>query len=271
MQVAGQSELDAKTKSAIETIKKGGELTWSTATPAPAATSSVEGLPMVRNWSIEPNGYQRLKMTCQIDPIGDLGNELTLERRFAVRELATVSLWDRLGAFLIAISVLTLGLWRSKAIYERRRLIASLSEWANLSMQTSPSSALLVADSPNSVESFDPGVARILLRATEGMQKRLEAVQHSVEQSSRVMSAMPVGVFAFDQKLKLLFVNRAGRELLGLGASFQFGQDLMEVIRQPTVVNLIQEVAAEPQIQETELELPLSKVTLRLRASLVGT
>jgi two-component system phosphate regulon sensor histidine kinase PhoR len=51
-----------------------------------------------------------------------------------------------------------------------------------------------------------------------------------------------------------------------LGATFQFGQDLIEVIRQPTVVNLIQQVSSEPQIQEAELELPLSKVTLRLRA-----
>jgi len=265
-QSANPLESDSRSKAAIEMLTKGGELAWSTSKADLSATENIGGLQVVRNWSIEPNGYQRLKLTCRTDQIRELGNELTMVRRFAVSDLARVSLLDRLVACMIVLSAMVLGLTRAKAAYDRKRLIVSLNEWSNQSMQISQNSSLLIASSPKYVESFDPRVERILLRATEGMQKRLEAVQHSVEQSSRVMSAMPVGVFAFDQKLKLLFVNRAGRELLGLGATFQFGQDLIEVIRQPTVVNLIQEVSAEPQIQEAELELPLSKVTLRLRA-----
>jgi len=264
--ITSQLELDSRSKAAIETLTKEGELVWSTASADLVATEIIGGLQVVRNWSIEPNGYRRLKLTCRTDQIGDLGNELTLVRRFAVSDMASLSLLDRLVACLIFLIAMVLGWSHAKIIHDRKRLIHSLSDWSNQFIQTSQNSALSFASHPDMVESIDPGIERILLRATEGMQKRLEAVKHSVEQSSRVMSAMPVGVFAFDQKLKLLFVNRAGRELLGLGAKFQFGQDLIEVIRQPIVVNLIQEVSAEPQIQEAELELPLSKVTLRLRA-----
>lgn len=265
-QTANPGEMDARSKAAIDTLTKGGELAWATSSADLGVTENIGELQAVQSWSIEPNGYQRLKLTCRTDSIVNLGNEMSLVRRFAVSGMATLSWWDKFISCLIVFSAVALGLLRGKAVDERKRLIASLSEWSNQTSHTSPSPALLAADNRDSVASFDPGVSRILLRATEGMQKRLEAVQHSVEQSSKVMSAMPVGVFAFDQKLKLLFVNRAGRELLGLGATFQFGQDLIEVIRQPTVVNLIQEVSAEPQIQEAELELPLSKVTLRLRA-----
>lgn len=265
-QTANPLDMDARSKAAVDTLTKGGELAWSTSTADLGVTEMFDGLQAVQNWSIEPNGYQRLKLTCRTAPIETLGNEITLVRRFAVSDAVTLSWWDKFIACFIVLSAAALGLFRGKAIDDRKRLIASLSEWSNQASQPSPAPALFETGRPDSVESFDPGVSRILLRATEGMQKRLEAVQHSVEQSSKVMSAMPVGVFAFDQKLKLLFVNRAGRELLGLGATFQFGQDLIEVIRQPTAVNLIQEVAMEPQIQEAELELPLSKVTLRLRA-----
>ena len=265
-QTANSLEMDARSKAAIATLTKGGELTWATSTADVVATENLAGFQTAHSWSIEPNGYERLKLTCRTDSIGNLGNEITLARRFAVSVMATLSWWDKFIACLIVLSAVAFGLFRAKAVDDRMRLIASLSDWSNQTSHASLVPALLATDSRDSVESFDAGISRILMRATEGMQKRLEAVQHSVEQSSKVMSAMPVGVFAFDQKLKLLFVNRAGRELLGLGATFQFGQDLIEVIRQPTVVNLIQEVSTDQQIQEAELELPLSKVTLRLRA-----
>ena len=267
--VASQSdnrtEQEKRLQTAIESLTKGGELLWSVGSSQAMreGTQSQAATETAPVWSIEPNGYIRLKLTCLMDENFEAGNELTLKRRFLLNDYAKLGFWDWLIAVLLLVGSCTIGIWYAKAKFDRKRLLASLTEWSKQSTQTASSDRMVA---PTDLHSVDPNVARILQRASVSMQNRLETIQHSVEQSSRVMSAMPVGVLAFDQKLKLLFVNRAGRELLGLGASFQFGQSLIEVIRQPTVVNLIQQVSVDPHVQEVELELPLSKVTLRLRA-----
>ncbi len=258
------TDIDARSLKAIDLLTKGGNLIWSVGTPKAASGATQPGaVEMDPVWSVEPNGYSLLKLTCRMDKRFEAGNELTLKRRFSVMEFAKLSMLDWLAAGLLNVGSIAFGVWYAKAKYDRKRLLAFLTDWSKQSVQAAP---LVRLGAGTEMDSVDPSVARILQRASQSMQNRLDTVQHSVEQSSRVMSAMPVGVLAFDQKLKLLFVNRAGRELLGLGASFPFGQSLIEVIRQPTVVNLIQQVSAEPQVQEVELELPLTKVTLRLRA-----
>jgi two-component system, OmpR family, phosphate regulon sensor histidine kinase PhoR len=258
-------ELYERSQIAIELLAKEGELLWSIDSIPPAsgepqnrATDEMHAV-----WSGEPNGYNRLKLTCRMDKDFVEGNELTLVRRYSANESEKLSLWDWLAAVSLNAGLIAFGVRYAKRKYDRKQLLIALTEWSKQAAQNATSERV---GTPNHMNSVDPSIAKILERASQSMQNRLETVQHSVEQSSRVMSAMPVGVLAFDQKLKLLFVNRAGRELLGLGASFQFGQNLIEVIRQPTVVNLIQQVSMEPQIQEVELELPLSKLTLRLRA-----
>ena len=264
-QADNRAEQEKRLQTAIESLTKGGELLWSVGS-AQSVREGTQGQVATETapvWSDEPNGYIRLKLACLMDESFEAGNELTLKRRFLLNDYAKLGLWDWLIAVLLMAGSCTIGVWYANAKFDRKRLLASLTEWSKQSTQTASSDRIVA---PGDLHSIDPNVARILQRASLSMQNRLETIQHSVEQSSRVMSAMPVGVLAFDQKLKLLFVNRAGRELLGLGASFQFGQSLIEVIRQPTVVNLIQQVSVDPHVQEVELELPLSKVTLRLRA-----
>ena len=258
-------EMDGSSQAAIEMLAKGGELVWTVDSISPASDEPQNQTTdeMHAIWSVEPNGYNRLKLTCRMNKGFVEGNELTLARRYSASQSEKLSFWDWLTAVSLNAGSIAIGVWYAKTKYDRKQLLTSLTEWSKQTAQNASSERMGV---PNHMNNVDPRIARILERASQSMQDRLETVQHSVEQSSRVMSAMPVGVLAFDQKLKLLFVNRAGRELLGLNASFQFGQSLIEVIRQPTVVNLIQHVSTEPQIQEVELELPLSKVTLRLRA-----
>jgi len=259
------AELPADVQTAIQSLSKGAELIWSVVDDLALSKSlRSEAFPrFTPSWIVEPNGYTLLRLVSQFEEGLGLGNQLAMMRRFSVAESATLGFWDWFGAASIGCGTLIIGSLYAKTKNGRKRFLESLTNWSKLSLQ---------ADSPaletgmSMMANLDPGVSNILKRASERMHQRLESIQHSVEQSSRVMSAMPIGVLAFDQNLKLLFVNRAGIELLYLSASFQLGQTLIEVIRQPTVVNLIQQVAIGKQIQEVEFELPLSKVTLRLRA-----
>ncbi len=257
--------LNTSTKSAIEKLTKGAELFLLTSADRieTVGTQNHDRSAIVHRWSFEPNGYNRLNLSCYLNATSEVGNELSLVRRFSAVEFTSLTLLDWLWACSLFCGSLLLGLWLVITKSKRSRFLVSLAEWSNQPQQSIPTEGGRLAIA---MERVDPSVASFLRRASEGMHIRLETVQHSFEQSSRVMSAMPVGVLAFDQMLKLLFVNRAGGELLGLGTSLQFGQDMIEVIRQPTVVNLIQQVSANPEIQEVELELPLSKATLRLRA-----
>lgn len=246
-------------RKSIDAIKK-GELTGNSSSEEPVPNKNASRAA----WSIEPNQYQRLRLTIQLDPPVLSTDQLTLTRRFSNHDIAPLSVADWLSGTLLLCSCCTLGGWLSYGRYRRAELLRSLESWANRSNGL-PAQGVAAAKA-RPIQSVAPDVARIL-EATRGLlQQKIETIQQSASQSSLVLSAMPVGVMAFDEKLNLLFVNRAGRELLGLPTAAQFGQPLIEVIRQPVVVNLIQQVSVEPQIQEVELELPMSKSTLRLRA-----
>ena len=262
--------LESKAKFTIEQLAKGGELLGSLSSdsilpePTPSeATNRVKQSEITSSWSVEPSGFNRLTLTCPLGAKESEGNELSLARRFAVNEVPTLGALDWLCAIAVCLVPVFIGLRKANRKLVRMRFLDSLSAWSKLASQTSAPGD---NEAVNAMEDLDPTIANILQRASAVINQRLESIQQSVEQSSRVMSAMPVGVLAFDQNLKLLFVNRAGSALLGLGSTVEFGQSMIEVIRQPNVVNLIQQVSAEPQTQEVELELPLRKATLRLRA-----
>ncbi len=271
LKLAKLTELDAKTQGTIELLTKGGELLFSQASDSTTLRAVAAEEASNRNrgevassWSVEPNGFNLLKSTCPLDASLTDGRELALARRFAVDEIQRLNVLEWLWVCMLCCTPIVVGLWMAKSRLVRKQFLGSLAVWSRLSTQAS--TALIHNEAISAMQCIDPSVATILQRASEGIYDRLESIQHSVEQTSRVMSAMPVGVLAFDQNLKLLFVNRAGIELLGLGTPVRFGQAMIEVIRQPNVVNLIQQVSSEPQVQEVELELPLSKATLRLRA-----
>ena len=260
------SESVSNLRGVIETLSKGGDLSCTFASDASAAKSGSDplGKDIHYIWSVEPNGFNRLKLTCPLRVIRSQGNELSLSRRFSTQEMTDMGAEDWASAIAFGSVPILLGLGWAYARRRRTKFLASLASWAKLA----PDPAIIAMDNSlnREITIQDPQAGEILQRASTEFHQRLDSVQRSAEQSSRVMSAMPVGVLAFDENLKLLFVNRAGMELLNLGTAIQFGQPMIEVIRQPNVVNLIQQVSSSPQVQEVELELPLSKCILRLRA-----
>ena len=216
------------------------------------------------SWSEEPNGYVRLRVTSPVDGQHGTYRQLALIRRFSVREIQTLTWTDWLTAGSLVFIFLGTGVWFAHVKWRHLHLISFLDAWSrNCDSRVFP---LSMTESSVGLESLEPAVSKIITQISASMQDRLVTIQQSVEQSTRVMSAMPVGVLAFDESLNLIFVNRAGRELLGILDSTHYGRPLIEVIRQPTVVNLIQEVSQQPITQQVELELPLSKTILRLMA-----
>lgn len=238
-----------------------GELLWSQSTES--LESSNDRKTNIIQWDIEPNGYQRLRLATTVAQENDLGNTLTMTRRFSPAAIPgpPVLHWF-LGSASLFVCVLV-GFLVALRANRRRHFLSYLQEW---SKHVTDGRELRKDVSVNSLTGMDQAAASLLAQAADGMHQRLESNQKSVEQSSRVMSAMPVGVLALDRAQKLLFVNRAGRELLGLEADCDFGQPMLEILRNPTIVDLILRVSSESASHELELELPQGKITLRLRA-----
>lgn len=89
------------------------------------------------------------------------------------------------------------------------------------------------------------------------------------EVSDAILSAMPEGILVFSPDLKLMFANRAAIRLLDLGSRIHDNVPLIELIRQPKILQLIQDVQANQQSLDCEFESTDSndqQASLRIRA-----
>ena len=262
---------DVRVSGAIDQIIQ-GELVWAESQESHSQSKpqspSKQGSALAI-WSTEPNQYLRLRIArnqttppTKPDKASDYG--LALIRRFSADDVDQVLGWDWfLAACILGLSCAS-GLLVSLAGHRRIELIASLRDWSQKCSMNLGKVQLKPA--PTSLQRLDSVVYQVVEQAWSEANQRLLAIQQSADQSSRVMSAMPVGVLAFDHQLNLLFVNRAGRELLGLSEAIRLGQPLIEVVRFPPVVRLIQKTSDDQLPEEAEVEIPMSKASLRLRA-----
>jgi two-component system phosphate regulon sensor histidine kinase PhoR len=88
------------------------------------------------------------------------------------------------------------------------------------------------------------------------------------EPSDAILAAMPVGILAFGPELRMSFANRAAVRLLNLGESIQEHIPLIELIRQPKILSLVQDVRSGGISLECEFETTDSygsTVTLKIR------
>ena len=72
--------------------------------------------------------------------------------------------------------------------------------------------------------------------------------------SDAILSAMPEGILAFSSELRLQFANRAAVQLLNLGTRIQDNIPLIELIRQPKLLELVQDVQSRNQSLDCELD-----------------
>lgn len=89
------------------------------------------------------------------------------------------------------------------------------------------------------------------------------------EVSDAILSAMPEGILVFSPDLKLMFANRAAIRLLDLGSRIHENVPLIELIRQPKILQLVQDVQSNQQSLDCEFETTDSndqQASLRIRA-----
>ena len=72
--------------------------------------------------------------------------------------------------------------------------------------------------------------------------------------SDAILSAMPEGILAFSSELRLQFANRAAVQLLNLGTRIQDNIPLIDLIRQPKLLELVQDVQSRNQSLDCELD-----------------
>jgi two-component system, OmpR family, phosphate regulon sensor histidine kinase PhoR len=213
-------------------------------------------------WSSEPNGYWKLRATLP----GQDGNRstLVLVRRISNAELLRSKRWDLGIATVLFSSVMLNGIWVAWHKFQNSERSQSLMAWAN--MLDEPTSAPKLSEAIGRIEACDAELAVIANQASIAIQQRMEEIERSSDESTRIMAAMPVGVVVFDPSLRFLFSNTAAREWLGISDGIALGQPLVEVMRLPTVLELIQQTWRSKEQSEAELENPLNKTSLRIRA-----
>ena len=91
--------------------------------------------------------------------------------------------------------------------------------------------------------------------------------------SDAILLAMPEGILAFSSDLRLMFANRAAINLLNLGPRIHDNIPLIELIRQPQLLKLVQDVQSRQQPLDCEFDATDAldqQVSLRIRAYCIG-
>ncbi len=97
-----------------------------------------------------------------------------------------------------------------------------------------------------------------------------EQRQQSAESHHRleaVLSAMVEGVMAIDGEQQILLANRAAVQLLDLRPNNTVGRPLWEVVRQPQLLTLVNEVLAGQPSERVEIEVARTQCTLAVTAA----
>ena len=114
----------------------------------------------------------------------------------------------------------------------------------------------------------DP-ISRELIGICDQLHQSAFTNYSGAETSEAILSAMPEGLLAFSSKLELTFVNRAAIQLLNLGSRIRDNIPLIDLIRHPRILTLVQDVQSRSMPLDCELEIrddDLEEVTLHIRA-----
>ncbi len=213
-------------------------------------------------WYIEPDGFRRVRAIRNVIPDEGEPYWLVFTRRVPPvdEKLYAWSTWLIPMGFLVGLSFTWIGFRRSRL---KDRVLRSLSGLRNPSRPSVPREAMMEM-LPN--EAFAPEVHRELISLVESFQSTFTDIQSDAEQSQSVLSAMPVGILAFTADLRLTFANRAGIDMLDLSAPVRVDARLIELIRQPKVIEVVSESQRSGQTLDSELERNQGNTVLRLRA-----
>ena len=200
----------------------------------------------------EPNNCYRISVRQPIkDPTASAPNEWMLYSR-RVRKPNLPWLWRAvlLGALgLAGGSALLAGLWQSSQ--STIKLKDTLQSIRYRVKRPVPRNEFL-AMFPQ-ILNTDP-VGRELIALCDQLHQNSFTNLTGSNTSDAILSAMPEGILAFSSELKLQFANRAAVQLLNLGTRIQDNIPLIELIRQPKLLELVQDVQFRKQSLDCELD-----------------
>jgi len=200
----------------------------------------------------EPNNCYRISVRQPIkDPTASAPNEWMLYSR-RVRKPNLPWLWRAvlLGALgLAGGSALLAGLWQSSQ--STIKLKDTLQSIRYRVKRPVPRNEFL-AMFPQ-ILNTDP-VGRELIALCDQLHQNSFTNLTGSNTSDAILSAMPEGILAFSSELKLQFANRAAVQLLNLGTRIQDNIPLIELIRQPKLLELVQDVQSRKQSLDCELD-----------------
>lgn len=213
-------------------------------------------------WYVEPDGFRRVRAIRSVVPKEGEAYWLVFSRRVPPvdRRLYAWSYW------LIPIGLALGAGWgwlRIRRSMLRNRILRSLQGLSNPAKQMTPRESMIEM-LPQ--KALDPEIHRALIALVEQFQRTYADIQSDAEQSQSVLAAMPVGILAFTSDLRLSFANRAGIEMLELSETAQSNARLIELIRQPKVIDVVSEAQQSGQTLDSEIERNEGNTVLRLRA-----
>lgn len=223
--------------------------------------------------SLEPGGYTRVRLIEKLKPTvsneSDPIKDATPPRRWIAytKRLPPFNAnhkrwtpWWFAGAFVagLASAIALRSLTESRQTYTR-----TLQQIRSQASKSRPPHEMRNVFSGGF---FFSDINRELVALIEAYQSQIIAVKTGAEQAETVLSAMPVGILAFTSDLQLWFANRAGIDLLDLSDRIRDRTRLIELIRQPRVLELITESQKSGQTLDCELDGTTKSIVLRLRA-----
>ncbi|MFO0012070.1 MAG: sensor histidine kinase [Planctomycetota bacterium] len=218
-------------------------------------------------WFDEPDGFRRVRAVRSVELGKDALHWLVFTRRIPPvnRNVYGWSYW------LIPLGLLAGGgiSWvQLRKRLQRERMLRSLQGLSNASRTLTPREAM-VEMLPR--KAFGPEIHRELIALVERFQKTYSDIQIDAEQSQSVLAAMPVGILALTSDLRLSFANRAGIEMLDLSEPVPVNARLIELTRQPKVIDVVSEAQHSNQTLDSEIERNEGNAVLRLRAYPLAT
>jgi two-component system phosphate regulon sensor histidine kinase PhoR len=117
------------------------------------------------------------------------------------------------------------------------------------------------------LESAIDSMNRQLETRIEELQRKSRQLQESTERLETVLGSMVEGVVAVDENQRILFANRAARNLLDMQASTPVGRPLFEVIRHARINEVIRTVLAGGEATSLEIDLPRKHAVVAVLAS----
>ncbi|HEV8069784.1 MAG TPA: ATP-binding protein [Planctomycetaceae bacterium] len=121
--------------------------------------------------------------------------------------------------------------------------------------------------SARNLESAIESMNRQLETRIEELQRKSRQLQESTERLETVLGSMVEGVVAVDDSQRILFANRAARNLLDMQVTNPVGRPIWEVIRHARIDEVIRTVLAGGEATSLEIDLPRKHAVVAVLAS----